>query len=73
VKIEERELIIVVDKELTMFLFDYAKLKHEIGVKGNQNLDHREHALAEINLIENCRYFEHSFIKQEETNSMIND
>jgi hypothetical protein len=59
IKIDEREMIMVVDSELTLYLYDFAKLRHEVQQKNKVLLDPRDSAVVELNLIRDSKYFDH--------------
>lgn len=73
VKLDEREMIMVIDNELTLYLYDFAKLRHEVQQKNRVLLDYSESAVVELNLARDARYFDHSLLKQEDQHVFLND
>jgi hypothetical protein len=66
-------MLLIVDTDLNIYVYDQTKLKHEVSSHNQQFMNHRDLSLVKLNLIKDCRYFEHSMTKQEEGNSMLNE
>ena len=72
-KIDEREMIMVIDNNFTLYLYDFSKLRHEVIQKNRVLLDFRQSAVVELNLITDSRYFDHALVKQEDLSSLLTD
>jgi hypothetical protein len=57
-------MLICIDKQGTLFLFDAMKLKHD-------NLD--QAPLIKISLFDNCKIFEDSNLKSDDINALLED
>lgn len=66
VKIDEREVIMIVDSELTLYLYDFARLRHDILDKNKVMQDFSESAIVELSLIKDSRYFDHALLKPDD-------
>eukprot|EP00347_Sterkiella_histriomuscorum_P013779 403363397 len=73
--ISEREMLLIIDVELNVYLFDLTKLKHEAQTNNNLNrLNMKEMSLLkDVNLIRECRFFENNLIKHEDHQNIFND
>ena len=63
----------VVDSQFTLYLYDFAKLRHEVIQKNKVLLDFRLNAVVELNLIKDSRYFDHALVKQEDHSFFLSD
>lgn len=65
-------MIMVVDSELTLYLFDLEKVRSEVQ-KSKEALSYRSAAVVELNLIQDCKYFDHALLKQEDHHNFLYD
>ena len=60
--IDERELLLCIDKTFQIFIFDLVKLKHDSSLHS---------PIVSLNLFENSNFFEESYLGNEFSNSLL--
>ena len=63
----------VINERLQLLMFDLTKLRHEILSHEQQNLNYNDLAIVDLNLIEDCKYFDHLLTKAEDYHSYFTE
>jgi hypothetical protein len=54
-------------------VFDQTKLRHEVQANSHRLAIVGNTALASLNLIKDCKFFDHNIIKPEDANNLLRD